>query len=93
MSIRESVIEKTVCQWAKDHGISNLKLEGMNNVGKPDRLFMRGGKVAFCEFKAKGKLPTALQEQYLLDRRRDGFHAEYFDNSPHAIAWLVNIFL
>ena len=90
--MRESTVERTVCQWAKDHGISNLKLEGRNNVGKSDRLFMRHGVAAFCEFKAPGQKPTALQFKFLEERRADGFHTGWHDSVPEAIEWLKRVF-
>lgn len=92
MSIRESAVEKFVRQWAKDHGISSLKLASMGDRGKADRLFMRHGKAVFMELKRPGKEATALQEKFLRERREDGFNAECFDNAPHAIQWLRNVF-
>lgn len=90
--IRESTIEKAVCQWAKDHGISTLKLASMGDRGKADRMFMLKGKTAFVEFKAPKKTPTALQEKFLRERRDDGFDAQWFANAPAAILWLKTVF-
>lgn len=84
----ESHIEKTVCKWAKDRGISNLKLNGPNDRGKADRMFMKEGKAVFIEFKAPGKKPTALQLKFLAERNDDGFAAGWSDSIPSGIAIL-----
>lgn len=90
--MRESTVEKTTCKWAKDNGISSLKLSGMNARGKSDRLFMKAGKTAFCELKAPGEEPTELQWKFIRERRADGFDAEFFDNAGLAIQWLRKVF-
>jgi Holliday junction resolvase len=63
--MRESTIEKEICKFAKDHGCIVLKLAGEHDRGKPDRLFIKSGKVLFMEIKAPGKRPTPLQEMWL----------------------------
>jgi Holliday junction resolvase len=63
--VRESTIEKEICKFAKDHGCIVLKLAGEHDKGKPDRLFIKSGKVLFMEIKAPGKRPTLLQERWL----------------------------
>lgn len=78
--MRESTIERAVCQYAKQKGVSNLKLSGPNDKGKADRLFMRRGVAAFIEFKAPGEVPTPLQQKFLNERTADGFAACYCDN-------------
>lgn len=90
--IRESSIETCVWKWARDHGISTLKLGGNQSRGKADRLFMRNGVAAFCELKRKGKKAEPLQERFLAERRADGFHAQWFDSAPAAIRWLREVF-
>lgn len=92
MSIRESTVEKTVCQWAKDHGIRTLKTAGFGDRGKSDRIFWKGNKVVWCEMKAPGKLPTKLQLKFLAERHDDGFDVGWFDNAPAAIKWLKQVF-
>ena len=88
----ESQIEKKVCQFAKDNGISTLKLSGPNDRGKADRMFMRKGKVMFMELKAEGKKPTALQQRFLKQRTDDGFLAMWTDDYIEAIDTLSNYF-
>jgi hypothetical protein len=78
--MRESTIEKAVCDYAKTKGCITLKLAGMNQRGQPDRLFIRNGKALFLEFKAKGKKPTALQIKWLLDLTAQGMNAMWCDS-------------
>ena len=78
--MRESTIEREVCAYAKTKGCLTLKLSGQNQKGQPDRMFLFSGRVLFVEFKAPGKLPTALQARWL-DRLTDHtFHATSCDN-------------
>lgn len=88
----EKDVEKAICKFAKDSGITVLKLGGMNDRGKSDRMFMRNGKVVFLEIKAPGKRPTALQIRFLKDRNMDGFKAGWCDNVPDGIKILSKVF-
>jgi hypothetical protein len=89
----ESQLEKKVCAWAKEGGISTLKLSGPNDRGKADRMFMKGGRIIFLEFKAAGKKPTALQHRFLKQRVDDGFVAGWTDDYVEAIDILDKFFL
>lgn len=88
MSTRESTVEKRVTTWAKDHGISTLKLGGAGNRGKTDRIFMKNGTAVFCELKRPGMEATPLQKKFIKERQADRFEAACFDNAPDAIKWL-----
>jgi hypothetical protein len=88
----ESQLEKKVCAWAKEWGISTLKLSGPNDRGKADRIFMKDGKIMFLELKAEGKKPTALQERFLKQRVDDGFVAVWTDDYNEAIGILDKFF-
>ena len=88
MSVRESHIEKAVCDHARANGCMVMKLAGPNQKGQPDRMFLKNGRVLFLEFKAPGKLPTALQESWMTRLRAKGFHAWACDNAPDGIALL-----
>ena len=76
----ESTIERSVCAYAKAKGCIVLKLSGQNQRGQPDRMFVREGRVLFVEFKAPGKRPTALQERWIDDLRRQGMLATSCDD-------------
>lgn len=90
--IRESKLEKDLCKFAKEHGISTLKLNGQGNKGKADRLFMKDGVAFFMEIKRPGGVLTELQKRFLDERRADGFHAEWVDSYARG-AGLLKTFL
>lgn len=79
--MRESAIEKKICEHAKAKGWLVLKLSGANDRGKPDRMFLRNGQAVFMEIKAPGKTPTALQERWLTSLIDQGFTAVWTDNA------------
>ena len=90
--MRESQIEKAVCEWAKAHGILAIKFTPMGEVGWPDRVFLRNGQAVFIEFKAAGKGVRPLQNhriQVLVDQQ---FKAECHDNVQTAIQALRTSF-
>jgi hypothetical protein len=78
--MRESTIERAVCAYAKSRGCLVLKLSGPNQKGQPDRMFIRGGRVLFIEFKAPGKKPTALQMKWIADLFLQGMSAYSCDD-------------
>jgi Holliday junction resolvase len=88
----ESTIERAVCAYAKSKGCIVMKLSGQNQRGQPDRMFILDGKVLFIEFKAPGKRPTALQERWLADLRRQGMFATWCDDIGNGKS-MVNFFL
>ena len=84
--MKESTIEKAVCDYAKKHGCITMKLSGANQRGQPDRMFIKNGRVLFIEFKAPGKLPTALQNRWLADLSNEGMQTAVCDNIASGIA-------
>ena len=78
--MRESTIERAVCAYAKAKGCLVLKLSGPNQKGQPDRMFIKNGRVLFIEFKAPGKLPTALQLRFLADLHEQGMFVAWCDD-------------
>ncbi len=57
----ESQIESKVVQWAKKNGFLSLKLNGRGQVGWPDRMFIKNGRVCFIEFKQPGAQLRPMQ--------------------------------
>jgi hypothetical protein len=51
-------------------------------------MFLHKGRVGFLEFKAPGKKPTALQENWLEELWNREFAVGWFDNVADAVAWL-----
>ena len=83
--MKESTIEKAVCAYAKKQGCITMKLSGSNQRGQPDRMFIKSGRMLFIEFKAPGKLPTALQRRWLSDLSNEGAAVFVCDNIASGI--------
>ena len=91
--MRESTIERQVCAWAENElGCIVRKFISPGNRGVPDRMFIfPRGTVAFIEFKAPGKKPTALQMRELKILNERDVYALWTDNFNDACAWLRGI--
>lgn len=61
--MRESAIEKKVCNYASDKGWLAFKCTGLKGV--PDRIFHKNGKTFYIEFKREGGKPTKLQRVFI----------------------------
>lgn len=61
--MKESTIERAAVKHAKKLGIGTYKIQGRHNKAAPDRLFFKGNKCLFVEFKAPGKPLTELQTE------------------------------
>ena len=59
--MRESDIQKKVVQYARSKGILAYKFNSDGHRAVPDYLFIGNNKMWFIEFKATGKVATALQ--------------------------------
>lgn len=78
----ESVIESRLRQEAKKRGGMALKFVSPGMNGVPDRIvLLPGGKMAFVELKAPGKVPRALQEKRIRQLRRLGFSVYVLDGT------------
>lgn len=78
----ESVIEGRLRQEAKKRGGMALKFVSPGMNGMPDRIvLMPGGKLAFVELKAPGKIPRALQEKRIGQLRKLGFSVYVLDGT------------
>ena len=78
----ESVIESRLRQEAKKRGGMALKFVSPGMNGVPDRIvLLPGGKMAFVELKAPGKVPRALQEKRICQLRRLGFLVYVLDGT------------
>lgn len=78
--MRESLIEKKCCEWAKSNEWLVYKFVSPNNRAVPDRIFIKRGEVVFVEFKALGKKPTKLQERIITRLRENGATVHVIDN-------------
>lgn len=61
--MRESLIEKKVCDFAKSLGLEVYKFTSPSRAAVPDRLFICKGRHVFIEFKATGKKVTPAQDR------------------------------
>jgi len=78
--MRESVIEKTVCVYARRQGWLVYKFVSPGIRGVPDRLFIKNGVVLFIEFKAPGRKVNRLQEIQLARLIRENMIVEIVDD-------------
>lgn len=90
--MRESTVEKAICKFGADNGITMQKQNGPGCRGKTDQLCMKRGVAAFLEIKRPGEKPTALQLRYMRQRRGDGFEADWCDSVADGIAFLKRVF-
>ena len=88
--MRESVIERKVCEFAeKQLDCLVRKFVSPGNRGVPDRMFVfPHGTVAFIEFKAPGKKPTALQLREIDFLGERGVSATWHSDILEATTWL-----
>lgn len=89
--MKESEIEKKVCEYAKNRGWKAIKFRSFNNKSLPDRIFFKKGKCFLIEFKVEGKLPTKLQQKTLCEFRDNGFAADVIDSVEKGIAFITFI--
>lgn len=92
LSLRESAVERSVCDYAREQGCVVVKLAGANQKGQPDRMFLRDGRVLFIEFKAPKGRPTPLQLKWLKKLRKQGFPATVIDDKDKGIDLINHIF-
>lgn len=75
--MKESAIEKEVCEYASDRGWIPLKLTCPNKAGVPDRIFIGYyGKVLWVEFKTSTGRLSPNQERFI-DKLKD-FNQDVF---------------
>ena len=76
----EATIEGTVVGLAEAAGWLARKLTYPGRRGAPDRMFIKGGRVEFVEFKRPGKRPDPLQSRELQRLRDHGMSATCVDS-------------
>lgn len=79
----EKVIERKVCEYAKQLGCLVYKFTSPQARSVPDRLLIApGGKVFFIEFKRLGEKPTAAQVIEHAKLVKQGVRVFVVDNVP-----------
>lgn len=87
-TIRESKVEKSICEFAEYHGWMQFKVTSPAFNGMPDRGFVRktGDKSEFilAEIKQFGKKPEPLQRVRARELAKHGVEVHWFDNLEDA---------
>lgn len=77
----EKDVERRLVQQVRKVGGKAYKFVSPGNNGVPDRLIcLPGGRVAFVELKAPGKLPRPVQVHQINALRTLGFRVEVLDD-------------
>lgn len=80
IKLSESVIEGAVCDYATVRGWLVRKLSWIGRRGAPDRIFMKGGRIIFIEFKATGETPDPIQVREIARMRAAGMEVHVIDD-------------
>lgn len=89
MRLRESRIEKEVCDHARKLGCLVYKFTSPGKRGVPDRMFILPlGTAVFIEFKAPGKKMTPLQERETFMLIQRGMRVMMCDNTDNGKRWI-----
>ena len=78
--MKESAIEKKVCDYAKRKGWKVYKFTSPGNRAVPDRIFIKQGIVFMIEFKQEGKKPTKLQKKVIKEISDENIYVFVCDN-------------
>jgi len=78
--MRESVIEKKVCDYAKTLNWDHYKFVTPGRRAAPDRILVRSGFAFFIEFKASGEKATEHQIWFHQKLRNKGFNVFVIDD-------------
>ena len=84
MTQRESSVERSIREYARDHGWLVYKFTSPGTRGVPDRLFIRRGVVVFIEVKRPGEEARPLQLHTHKKMRRYGALVWVVDNLEDA---------
>lgn len=88
--MRESVIEKHLCDGVKALGSTAYKFKSPNRSNVPDRIIpWRGGVLDLVELKATGESPTDAQLREHDRWRRMGFSVFVFDSLEQVDEYLL----
>ncbi|MCP4277848.1 MAG: VRR-NUC domain-containing protein [Gammaproteobacteria bacterium] len=80
----ERNIEMNAVRHAMRNGWFVCKLNSVSCNGIPDRMFIKGGRVVFIEFKATGKTTRKLQDIVIGDMQAHGAEVHVIDNLDEA---------
>lgn len=86
--MRESVVEKHLCNRVKRLGGEVRKVKWIGRSNAPDRLVLLTFVAAFVELKRPGERPTKAQAREHQRLRRCGLRVEWFDTPEGIDRWL-----
>ena len=87
--MRESAIEKAICQCARENGFLCYKFTSPQHRGVPDRIFINPqGVTCYLEIKMPGEEPTPLQYRELKKLCERGTPAGWADSLGGGAAFL-----
>lgn len=71
--MREKEIEKAVAKYAKSLNWQTYKFSPENQIGVPDRIFLKNGQIIFIEFKCSVGKTTKMQDVVIKRLVKSGF--------------------
>lgn len=81
----EVSIEGAVVKRAEAAGWFVRKVSWIGRKGAPDRVFAKGGRTVWIEFKQKGEKPRLLQDEEHREMRAAGMETHVCDNIEHGL--------
>ena len=78
--MRERLIEKHVCEVARQRGFLVHPKAGAGRRGWPDRTFTTPERIILVEFKAAGRKPTPLQTHIYRQLKAQGYDVHVIDS-------------
>lgn len=78
--MNEFEVEVPVVDFAIRRGWFVRKLQWVGRTGAPDRMFAKGGRCVFVEFKAPGQRPRPDQEREIAAMRRAGLEVHVIED-------------
>lgn len=85
--MRESTLEEWAVALAKKNGWLVRKVSWIGRTGAPDRMFAKGGRIVFVEFKAPGKRPSLMQQREHKRMKSAGIWVVVIDRVEVAKNW------
>lgn len=90
--MRESAIEKKICDYAKSKGCLVFKFVSPGRKGVPDRIIIAPhGRILFMEIKATDKEPTELQYREIRKLNEHHVPVTWTDSVDGGKAWVDHL--
>ena len=91
LKYEESKLEGSICSLFRDNGYVVFKINGNNQRGAPDRVFLKNGRLVFMEFKARGGRLSKHQKHYWDLLIKQGFRYEIVKTYEHGVSILKEL--